>query len=65
MAEDEIERDVGGVQGTAEDETADAAGDAAGEAGPVDAGTKVIAPDSGEIEWAGELVKKAPGTPDS
>jgi len=62
MGEDEIERDVGGVQGTEDDAEAPAA-----PGGPeqTDEGTKVIAPDAGEIEWAGGLVKKAPGTPDS
>lgn len=58
--EDEIDRDVGGVQGTDDDaQTPDTAGDA----GETDQGTTVIAPDAGEIEWAGGLVKKAPGTP--
>ncbi|AOH86230.1 hypothetical protein AWL63_21975 [Sphingomonas panacis] len=60
--EDEIERDVGGVQGT--DEDAQGA-DAGGNPEQAEEGTKVIAPDAGEIEWAGGLVKKAPGTPDA
>jgi len=62
MGEDEIERDVGGVQGTDDDAQPPAA-----PGGPeqTDEGTKVIAPDAGEIEWAGGLVKKAPGTPDA
>ncbi|SDA16625.1 hypothetical protein [Sphingomonas sp. NFR15] len=57
--EDEIDRDVGGVQGTEGDDTT---ADATGDAGGTDEGTTVIAPDAGEIEWAGGLVKKAPGT---
>lgn len=55
--EDQIEEDIGGVQG--EDprrEPTDTDGDVA------NMGVDVQAPDAGEIEWAGELVKKAPGS---
>ena len=54
--------DVGGVQGSTEEEMDDredqVAQTAAGE------GRDVAAPDAGEIEWAGEVVKKAPGKDD-
>jgi hypothetical protein len=54
--EDLIEEDIGGVQGDApESETGDDGDSAA------DTSVSVQAPDAGEIEWAGELVKKAPG----
>ena len=52
---DIIEEDIGGVQG------ADDRADPADEAADPQPGTDVQAPDAGEIEWAGAVVKKAPG----
>lgn len=61
---EQVNADVGGVQGTGPDELSDddeADGAAAITPGaPADA----PAPDAGEIEWAGQLVKKPP-TPDA
>jgi hypothetical protein len=59
---EQVNDDVGGVQGTGPDELSDdEAGDGAAATGsPADE----PAPDAGEIEWAGELVKKPP-TPDA
>jgi hypothetical protein len=52
---DALEEDIGGVQG-------EEAGDAAEQPaeGMIEEGADVQAPDAGEIEWAGTLVKKAP-----
>jgi hypothetical protein len=56
---EQVNDDIGGVQGTGPDELSDddATGAAAVTPGaPADA----PAPDAGEIEWAGQLVKKPP-----
>ncbi|CAN5325492.1 hypothetical protein BH10PSE15_BH10PSE15_08660 [soil metagenome] len=58
--EDEIEAEIGGVQGS-DDDAAKKAPDR--DTDQASGGETVIAPDAGEIEWAGGLVKKAPGTP--
>jgi hypothetical protein len=57
-----VTEDIGGVQGEAPDEDDEASGAraAAHPGAPADA----PAPDAGEIEWAGQLVKKPP-TPSS
>lgn len=60
--DDQITEDIGGVQGASDDETAgkDQSG---GEAVPSPAlGEKPDrpAPDAGEIEWSGGLIKKPP-----
>lgn len=52
-----VTEDVGGVQGTAPD--ADSEGDEAAALSP-GAPADEPAPDAGEIEWAGQVVKKPP-----
>lgn len=52
-----VSDDLGGVQGEAPDERADDGSIAAAEAGGPDAEP---VPDAGEIEWAGQVVKKPP-----
>ncbi len=56
--DDAVTEDVGGVQGTQEDEAAANAGGAT----PIITGETQNrpAPDAGEIEWAGGLLKKPP-----
>lgn len=57
----QVEESIGGVQGGMEDEGRTPASpnpDAAGQQSPEEQ-----APDAGEVEWAGQVVKKAP-TPD-
>lgn len=57
---EQVNDDIGGVQGTGSDESSDddATDDTAATTpgAPADA----PAPDAGEIEWAGQLVKKPP-----
>jgi hypothetical protein len=62
VPENEVTRDVGGVQGTpaAEDDAAPGADRAAGQAAEPGGPQARPAPDAGEIEWAGQLVKKPP-----
>jgi hypothetical protein len=49
--------DIGGVQGTAPEDSIDSDGGAPmSPGGPADRQT----PDAGEIEWAGQVVKKPP-----
>lgn len=57
--EDDIEADIGGVQGTPDDTAVDGDDQAAW----TDGGTPVTAPDAGEIEWAGGLIEQAPRAP--
>jgi hypothetical protein len=55
--DEQVTDDVGGVQGTSPDEDdADQASSAVTPGSPPDE----PAPDAGEIEWAGQLVKKPP-----
>jgi len=60
--ENEVTQDVGGVQGTpaGEDDAAPEADRAAGQAAEPGGPEAPPAPDAGEIEWAGQLVKKPP-----
>ena len=62
VPENEVTQDVGGVQGTpaAEDDAAPDADRAAGQAAEPGGPEARPAPDAGEIEWAGQLVKKPP-----
>lgn len=53
---DEIEEDIGGMQGEEKDREEVVPSETNSESG-----ADVQAPDAGEIEWAGGLVKKAPG----
>ena len=62
VPENEVTQDVGGVQGTppAEDDAAPDADRAAGQAAEPGGPEAHPAPDAGEIEWAGQLVRKPP-----
>ena len=52
---EDLEKDIGGVQGSEPEPEEEQAQPA-----PNFGGVDVEAPDAGEIEWAGSVVKKAP-----
>ena len=54
-----VTEDIGGVQGTAPDESDTDDGTASAAMNPGGPAERP-APDSGEIEWAGQVVKKPP-----
>ena len=62
VPENEVTQDVGGVQGTpaGEDDAAPDADQATGQAAEPGGPQARPAPDAGEIEWAGQLVRKPP-----
>lgn len=62
VPENEVTQDVGGVQGTpaGEDDAAPDADQATGPTAEPGGPQARPAPDAGEIEWAGQLVKKPP-----
>ena len=55
--ENEVTEDIGGVQGASADDTQETTPRPEVD---TDQASDVIAPDAGEIEWAGSLVTKAP-----